>query len=166
MFQIKQVINGFAFLAGSLIFLVSGGSALADEGLLSPNSTACTDRTRSNNGAFIYGRFGGQEPPSRSLWMSSTPDGEAVEVSPTDPLPEGIFYFYVCVTSTSSSAASYQMAVLQNATATDYAFDIGLHTATLTPESLACGGFGTDQQRRVGTSNVPVLWTYKPSMAT
>ena len=38
-------------------------------------------------------------------------------------------------------------------------FDIGVHTAELTPGGLACGSFGTNGQRRVGESNVAILWT-------
>jgi len=133
--------------------------AYADEGYLPPNSTACTDQVRSDRGAFIYGRFMSDDPPTRRVFYSETPDGEAVELAPGDPPPEGVFFFRACVTSTDSAPAGYTFFVLPNAGATDFAFDIGSHTAELEPGGKACGGFGQDQDGRFGESNVAILWT-------
>lgn len=48
---------------------------------------------------------------------------------------------------------------LQDPSATDYGFDIDVHTAQLTPGGVACGGFGADGQRHVGQSDEAILWT-------
>src|SRR5262249_9944961 len=69
--------------AGLLTFGVAT-RAYADEGYLPPNSTACTDQVRSDRGAFIYGRFMSDDPPTRRVFYSETPDGEAVEPAPGD----------------------------------------------------------------------------------
>ena len=63
------------------------------------------------------------------------------------------------MTSTASAPAGYTFFVLPNASATDFAFDIGSHTAELEPGGRACGGFGQDQDGRFCESNVAILWT-------
>jgi hypothetical protein len=154
---IKNQVVTCAFSAIGLLML--GCAALADEGFLPPGSTACTDQVRSNQGAIIYGRFLSDRPPTRALFMSETPDGDPIEISPKDPPPEGIFFFRACVTSSPEAAAGYTLFVLPHASATDYTLDIGRHTAALAPGGKACGSFGTNQDRRVGDGTVPVLWT-------
>jgi len=148
-----------AALVTALLALGVAPRAHADEGYLPPNSPACTDQVRSDRGAFIYGNFTSEDPPTRRLFYSETPDGEAVELPPGEPPPEGVFYFRACVTSTASAPAGYRFLVLPNADATDVAFDIGSHTAELESQGKACGGFGQNQERRFGESSVAILWT-------
>src|SRR6266849_7798503 len=57
MLTIKKQTMAYAFSAIGLLLVGSARRADADDGLLPPNSTACTDQVRSNHGAIIYGRF-------------------------------------------------------------------------------------------------------------
>src|SRR5262249_49505178 len=116
-------------LGAALLTLGVAARAYADEGYLPPNSTACRDQVRWDRGAFIYGRFMSGDPPTRGLFYSETPDGEAVELPPGNPPPEGVFFWRACVTSTASAPAGYTFFVLPNAGATHFAFDIRLPTA-------------------------------------
>src|SRR5262245_23324209 len=159
MSTIKNQTMACAFWAIGVLILGSARRANADDGFLPPNSTACTDQVRSNHGAFIYGRFLSERPPSRALFMSDTPDGEPIEILPGDQPPEGIFFFRACLTASAEAAVGYRLFVLPQASATDYTLDIGRHTAALAPGGKACGSFGVNQEQRVGDASVPVLWT-------
>jgi hypothetical protein len=159
MLTIKHQMLACAFSAIGLLILGSALRVYADDGLLPPSSTACTDQVRSNHGAIIYGRFLSEQPPSRALFISDTPDGEPIEILPEDPPPEGIFFFRACMTSSAEAAVGYTLFVLPQASATDYTLDIGQHTAALAPGGKACGSFGVNQEQRVGNASVAVLWT-------
>jgi hypothetical protein len=159
----------FTFLVGGLLILGSAHKAIAEVGFLPPDSMACTDQVRSDHGASVYGHADSREVVTWTVLMSSTAEGEATEVFRADrnildttnitPPTEGIFFFRACVSNNTSASARYAFWIVQQAGSIEYTLDVGWHTALLSPLGIACGGFGADQDLRVGDSDAPVLWT-------
>jgi hypothetical protein len=166
------VVTGFLL---TLACLVVADPAGADSGgNLGDGSRVCTDHTRSGNGVYLYGFAYNPailgESGTWTVLRSTTVGGPETEVFrvTTDELTTsyvgrgqpGTFLYRACVT-VHGSGVGVRLAVGAMPPLVDVTYDIGRHTATLSPGSKYCGDIVLgDTARIVGSANVPVQWSF------
>ena len=150
-----KLLPGVMFLASLTM------PAYADNGVLPQGSHVCSQQVQSTAVGFYEA-----SPLTYTVLASSTADGPATEiyrkalpagtiVSSVRPPQPGTYFFRVCAYNTQATSVNYAYWLGNTETPT------GISAAVLGHQGSACSQFsvyGGAPARRIGQSNVPVLW--------